>query len=178
MKRVLTLILIFSFLAFTYGCKDKRAESNVSSDGQNLSDKQKIEEATKLVGENKTTQAIVLLTEVLGNKPYDETGAEAAFALGKIYREQNKPNQAAKYYTTLVENYPESDKVKEGIFMLGFLYANDLNDKDKAALYYNEFLKNYPDDELVPSVRFELDYLGKNIQDIDLFKDSQKPLGK
>lgn len=175
MKRVLTLIFIFSILIF--GCGDKKANSN-EAEGKQLSPQQKIEEATKLVGEKKTTQAIVLLTEVLGNNPDEKVGAEAAFGLGKIYREQNKPNQAVKYYKMLVEKYPKSEKVKEGIFMLGYLHANALNDKDKATNYYKEFLKNYPDDELAPSVKFELDYLGKNIQDIDLFKDGQKTSGK
>ncbi|KAA3600420.1 MAG: tetratricopeptide repeat protein [Calditrichaeota bacterium] len=176
MKRVLTLILFFSFLVI--GCGDKKADSTTSTEGQNLTPEQKIEEATKLVGANKSTQAIVLLTEVMGNNPSEENGANAAFALGKIYREQNKPNQAVKYYKTLVEKYPKSDKVKEGIFMLGYLHANALDDKDKATHFYEEFLKNYPDDELAASVKFELDYLGKNIQDIDLFKDSQKSSGK
>ena len=49
-------------------------------------------------------------------------------------------------------------------------YANILNDNSQAELNYKNFLDRFPDHELAPSVQFELDHLGKDINEIDVLK--------
>ena len=45
-----------------------------------------------------------------------------------------------------------------------------LSDNHKAELNYTIFLDRFPEHELAPSVQFELDYLGKDINEIDVLK--------
>ena len=54
--------------------------------------------------------------------------------------------------------------------MIGYIYANVLDDSENAQVEYNLFLQKYPDHELTPSVKFELDFLGKDINDIPQLK--------
>ena len=61
--------------------------------------------------------------------------------------------------------------------MVGFIYANTTSDTAQARLEYNQFLQNYPDHELVPSVEWELQYLGKdinNIPELNVIKNETK----
>jgi len=54
--------------------------------------------------------------------------------------------------------------------MIGYIYANILKDTDSARKEYQYFLEQYPKHDLSPSVRFELDFLGKDINDIPALK--------
>jgi len=59
-------------------------------------------------------------------------------------------------------------------FMVGYIYANpqfgDVQDLEKAKNSYEVFLKKYPNHELAPSVQFEMDNLGKDINEIPALK--------
>ena len=54
--------------------------------------------------------------------------------------------------------------------MVGYIYANILNDTKSAQIEYESFLNKFPDHELSPSVKFEIDYLGKSIEEIPALK--------
>ena len=54
--------------------------------------------------------------------------------------------------------------------MIGYVYANVLNDTKSAKIEYEDFLKRFPKHELSPSVRFEIDYLGKSVDEIPALK--------
>ena len=54
--------------------------------------------------------------------------------------------------------------------MIGYIYANVKNDSANALKEYNVFLEKYPDHELAPSVQFEIQWLGKDINDIPALK--------
>jgi len=43
-------------------------------------------------------------------------------------------------------------------------------DLEKASSYYNLFLEKFPDHELTPSVQFEIDNLGRDINEIPVLK--------
>jgi hypothetical protein len=65
--------------------------------------------------------------------------------------------------------------------MSAFIYANDLKDLEKARARYASFLEAFPQHELVPSVQWELEHLGQDISQIDLFskaanQQDQQPL--
>ena len=53
---------------------------------------------------------------------------------------------------------------------IGYIYANVINDTKSAEAEYESFLKKFPDHELSPSVKFELEYLGKSIEEIPALK--------
>jgi len=50
--------------------------------------------------------------------------------------------------------------------MIGYIYANDLNDYDKAKASYEKFIELYPDHMLVPSAQWEIENLGKSLDEI------------
>ena len=54
--------------------------------------------------------------------------------------------------------------------MVGYIYANVINDSANALKEYNVFLEKYPDHELVDDVQFEIQWLGKDINDIPALK--------
>ena len=45
-----------------------------------------------------------------------------------------------------------------------------INDEKSAKVEYQQFLKKFPNHELAPSVKFEIDYLGKSIEEIPALK--------
>jgi hypothetical protein len=66
----------------------------------------------------------------------------------------------------VVKEYPESKYGPQAQFMIGFVYANNQVDTSKAREAYNLFLEKYGDHELAASVKWELENLGKDINDI------------
>ncbi len=83
--------------------------------------------------------------------------------------------EAVKMYEQLITSFPDSSNqnYKKSLFMTGFLYANDekVKDLEKAKKIYTDFIVKWPDDDLVKTVKWELDHLGKDINEIEnLFK--------
>ena len=70
----------------------------------------------------------------------------------------------------MVNNFSGTNQEAQAQFMIGYIYANILNDNSQAELNYKNFLDRFPDHELAPSVQFELDHLGKDINEIDVLK--------
>ena len=54
--------------------------------------------------------------------------------------------------------------------MIGYIYANVVNDPKSAKIEYSAFLEKFPTHELSPSVKFELEFLGKEIDEIPALK--------
>ncbi|MDP6133258.1 MAG: hypothetical protein QF856_01540 [Candidatus Marinimicrobia bacterium] len=51
------------------------------------------------------------------------------------------------------------------------IYANILENIERAVSIYQTFLETFPDHELVSSVKFELEILGKSINEIPALKN-------
>ncbi len=79
---------------------------------------------------------------------------------------------AVQDFEKLVKNYPDGQRAAEASFMLGFINANDLKNLDAAKKYYTEFIKKYPKHELADDAQYELDNLGKDLNDLPIFKKS------
>jgi len=82
-------------------------------------------------------------------------------------QEQSDFATAIKSYEELAQKYPKSSYAPKCQFMTGYLYANHLKDVDKAKAAYQGFIKNFPEDNLVKDAQWELDHLGKDVNDID-----------
>ncbi|MBU0517495.1 tetratricopeptide repeat protein [bacterium] len=111
---------------------------------------------------------LVILTALMigcGKGP----GADALFSEAKALQEEAKFAEATAKYESLVQQFPKSSFAAQSQFMIGFIYANELKDLDKAKVAYEAFLKNYSsssDSGMVASARWELDNLGKDINEI------------
>ena len=70
----------------------------------------------------------------------------------------------------VIENYNGSLQEPHALFMIGYIYANVINDIKSAKIEYEKFIKRFSSHELAPSVKFELEYLGKGIDEIPALK--------
>ena len=77
---------------------------------------------------------------------------------------------AIQEYRKVLEKYNGSDQEPHALFMIGYIYANIISDEKSAKVEYETFLRKFPDHELAPSVKFEIDYLGKSIDQIPALK--------
>ncbi|MGD9487974.1 MAG: outer membrane protein assembly factor BamD [Calditrichaceae bacterium] len=78
---------------------------------------------------------------------------------------------AAENFKKLVENYPTGKKYGESLFMLGFINANNLENFEEAGKYYSEFIKKFPEHDLADDAQYELDMLGKDINNLPMFQN-------
>ena len=82
-----------------------------------------------------------------------------------------KYEPSVKNFKSLIEEYPEGKNAPNSMFMIGFINANHTNNYDEAKKYYNMFMEKYPEHELVSSAKYELETLGKDINDLPIFKN-------
>jgi len=91
--------------------------------------------------------------------------------LGDIYMNDFRDfTTAIQEYRKVVEKYGGSPQEPHALFMIGYIYANVVNDSKSAEIEYKEFLKRFPNHELSPSVQFEIEFLGKSIDEIPALK--------
>jgi outer membrane protein assembly factor BamD (BamD/ComL family) len=77
---------------------------------------------------------------------------------------------AINEYRKVLSQFSGSGQEAHAQFMIGYIYANILKDSAKAKNEYQTFLTRFPKHDLSPSVRFELDFLGKDINEIPALK--------
>ncbi len=104
------------------------------------------------------------------------------FSCSKTLSEEEYYNAAKDAYTkenfkvaidnfkNIVSHYPQGKRAAEASFMLGFINANDIKNYDAAKKYYEDFIKKYPKHELADDAQYELQTLGKDINDLPIFK--------
>ena len=115
--------------------------------------------------------ALSNLDLLLKKYPDHSLAAKTQYLIGDIYMNDLRDfNNAISAYSSVVDRFSGTDQEAQAQFMIGYIYANILGDKLKAEENYKNFLTKYPDHELAPSVKFELDYLGKDINEIDVLK--------
>jgi len=85
-----------------------------------------------------------------------------------------KYEESIKNFTSLIEEYPKGENTPNTIFMIGFINANHLEKYDEAKKYYSMFMEKYPEHELVSSAKYELETLGKDINELDIFKNIEE----
>lgn len=85
---------------------------------------------------------------------------------------QQQYQRAVDAFQRLLADFPQSPHVPQAQFMVGYIYANHIKDLDKARLAYTAFKDKYPTHELTPSVDWELEHLGQDISELNLFTDS------
>ncbi len=92
------------------------------------------------------------------------------FDMGYENYNNEKYQEALTDFKGVLEQYPESELASKAMFMVGFISANHMNDLEQAKKYYEMFIKKYPQHELVDSAKYELETLGKDIEDLPIFK--------
>ena len=96
---------------------------------------------------------------------------EELFSEAQEYSYAGMYAHAIEDYNLFLKLFPDSEKNSNVKFLIAFTYHNNLNDTDNAEREYKEFIKQYPDSPLKVSAEFELKNIGKEIEEIEMFKD-------
>jgi outer membrane protein assembly factor BamD (BamD/ComL family) len=91
------------------------------------------------------------------------------------FQEESNFQAAIDCYQDIVKRFPKSQQAPQCQFMVGYLYANHLKNIEQAKDAYRMFIRNYPEHELIKDAQWELDHLGKDVNDIE---ELNKILGK
>lgn len=90
------------------------------------------------------------------------------------------PRKALSLYEEIVTLYPESEHAPKAQFMVGFVYSEQLDDKDKAKIAFDTVMEKYPNSDLADDAKWMIENLDKNLDDFqddeksDTVKDAQK----
>jgi len=118
-----------------------------------------------LKGSTRTLLVFVLMVAIAGCAKGPTQ--EQLFEKAKKAQEESNFQAAIDAYQDIVKRFPKSPQAAQCQFMVGYLYANHVKNLDMAKQAYQTFLRNYPDDALVKDAQWELDHLGKDVNEID-----------
>jgi len=147
--------------------------------GQQQTPTQMWDEARKLSEEESYDEAMEIYEKILAQESLTDTlRAKTTFTMADLYLNHfKKYNSALNNYRTVADNYSSTRWGPKSQFMIGYVYANHLHDYDKAKREYQNFLDIYPAHELGEAVRFEMTYLGKDldeIQDLEFLNSAEQ----
>jgi len=141
----------------------------------NLSDSSKnrnpvsIDQCESIRKSGNSLNAIFHLKRLVQNEK--EVAPKAQYRIGDIYMNDLRDFPIAiQEYRKVIENHNGSEQEPHALFMIGYIYANIMNDKKSARIEYKDFLNRFPNHELAPSIEFELDFLGKGVEEIPALK--------
>jgi len=158
-KPFFALLLMSGILVI--GCSKKMSEEQLFAEAQKLETKEDIEGTLKIYEE---------LSERFPDSPHADSVLQK---LGMIYLNKKEQfEKAIAAYERIVEKFPQSEYRPQSLFMVGYIYANHLKNFDKAKTSYNQFVEKYPEHELTASVQWELQHLGKDISEINIFTNA------
>lgn len=96
------------------------------------------------------------------------------FAKAQELQKLEKYEDAVRTYRKIVREYPDSRKGANSQFMIGYIYANHIKDFEQAKIELNRFLDKFgakADSGLVEGAKFELLYMGMDIDEIPILSD-------
>ncbi|MCF7920012.1 MAG: peptidyl-prolyl cis-trans isomerase [Candidatus Cloacimonetes bacterium] len=80
--------------------------------------------------------------------------AEEYFQNAENSQKKRRYKDAIYYYDQICELYPNSQDAYKALFMKGFLYSEEMNDKDMAIEIFSKVISEYPEGELHESADF------------------------
>lgn len=100
--------------------------------------------ASLLSYQNKNTDAIKTLQEVIDNYKGQPIEDEALFKQAALYHKEKKYLKAIANYQKIIALDPSGILVDDAYFNLAALYHNELNNKEKALENYQKIIFDYP----------------------------------
>ncbi|MCF7859313.1 MAG: tetratricopeptide repeat protein [Candidatus Cloacimonetes bacterium] len=85
--------------------------------------------------------------------------AEEYFNKAEAAQKRNRFNDAIFYYDEIIKYHKNSEDDHKALFMKGFLYAEELNNKEKAIEIFEKFLVQFPGSDLTESAEYMLSTL-------------------
>jgi len=111
--------------------------------------------------------AIKEYSQLADKAPEYEMLPKALYDMAEIHMNQlSDMDGAIKAFQRLANQFTHSEEGLKARFMAGFLLANNVKRYEEAANEYHRFITDYPNNPLIEAVQFELDNLGKPIEEI------------
>ncbi|OQX88609.1 hypothetical protein B6D60_01850 [candidate division KSB1 bacterium 4484_87] len=163
MKRVATVgIILILLISIIVSCSQKKTKEQL------------LAEALKYEKAEDFTNAVATLNKLVEEYPQASELDSVLFQIGQIYSNNlSDYGRAVSAHEKLIQVRPQSPIAAQSLFMIGFHFANNIKNLDSARVYYEKFIEKYPEHELVTSVKWELDHLGQDINEIDLFQNEK-----
>lgn len=95
---------------------------------------------------------------------------EEYYTAAKEAYTKEKFELAIDNFKNIIGHYPKGNRAAEASFMLGFINANDVKNLEEAKKYYERFIAEYPEHELADDAQYELQTLGKDINELPIFQ--------
>ncbi|MFO7811286.1 MAG: hypothetical protein R6V47_07965 [Candidatus Delongbacteria bacterium] len=106
--------------------------------------------------------------DIKGNK-YERT-PDQLFYEAQEYAGMGMYGHAVRSYKEFLKKTPDHKKAPDVKFLIAFTYHNSLSEEEAAKKHYEEFLEKYPDSPLAVSARYEMENMGKDLKDMELFE--------
>jgi TolA-binding protein len=156
MKQLSLLFIIF-FAFFMSSCS--------------VNEEELFTEAQTKLQEKKYADALPLLQKIVDGKPDGKHAEEAQYIIISLqHSEMGNARAAIEESRKFVRLFPHAKRATDVFFMIGFIFNNELKQTDSARVAYMEFLSRYPDAEMATSAEFELQNLGKDVNEIMKFQ--------
>jgi TolA-binding protein len=97
-----------------------------------------------LLFQNKDSEALVRLDEMLKKYPRHSLSDEILFLKAKIFKKMGNFTEAIKSFEEISSKYPYDILGDDALFMTGLIYEENFHNKEKAMEIYQSFLLKYP----------------------------------
>jgi outer membrane protein assembly factor BamD (BamD/ComL family) len=97
-----------------------------------------------------------------------ELSSDELFQNAKTAYNSGNYQKAVTDLQTFMKKFPDDPEYPQVLFLYAFINANQLNNFEEAEKAYKKFLKKYPEHEMAASAKFELDNLGKPVDELIL----------
>ena len=169
---------------FSCGAEAKKENKEESLDLISFNDlSEKIEENNNAISEADDATILiplannqVLLCETFSQRfGDDEHAAEYVYWGAKAARAAQRANKAIKLYDLIINKYPTYEKAPEAMFLKGFIYDEDLNDKEKAKTAYEALIGKFPAHRLAKDASILMEQLYMSDDElIDFLKQKEE----
>ena len=173
------LLLVISAVLFSCG-----KGNNTASEDELLNRAKQLSDSSNAVNSKDVRlQAIKLYEDFVAKFPNSEKLPEVYTKIAELYFGVDDFQKTVSTYNTLFEKYPDTKFGRQALFMEGFIYDNNLNDKQKALESYKKYVEKYPTDmegeNFSASAKAMIDILeGRtNIEELIKKGDNNKPEG-
>jgi outer membrane protein assembly factor BamD (BamD/ComL family) len=113
---------------------------------------------------------IIMMTIILIMSCSEQKTEQDYYQLANEQYGQEAYADAIENFKIILEKYPKGETTAQSTFMLGFIYANSLENLEEAKKYYSLFIEKYPNHDLADDAQYELNNLGKDINELPFFK--------
>ncbi|MGA9119885.1 MAG: hypothetical protein WB699_11015 [Bacteroidota bacterium] len=157
-------LVLWTFAVVLGGCRKQSVEELLSNAEKTYREAVAVEDSIRATGDIKAffQPSIEAFQKVAEDYPGTPQAEKALYSIATIRNNDTRePELAIKSYRKYLAAFPEGNQAPSSLFLIGFIYNNELHNLDSSAVAYREFLERFPQNEMASSARYELDHLGK-----------------